>query len=510
MQESRLTVDTAEGPVAGVAQEETEAWYGVPYAAPPVGECRFLRPRPAPWHGEPLVAGEWGPSPMQAPVPEAMGGVGDSPDIDEDCLTLNIVRPAGTAGEGAASGLPVMVWIYGGAFTVGASRNYDGRQLAARGDVIVVTVNYRVGPWGFLDLSSLSGDGGVFESNNGLHDQIAALTWVRDNIAAFGGDPGNVTVFGESAGGSSVLSLMCMPGASGLFHRVVAESPAVAGSPQATHDRWARRFARFVAAEVGAGSADSDLAGALLGASPEQLMAAVGQLAQAGAAEEPGVLVYGPCVDGTSLPEAPLHAFTAGRQARVPLVIGTNRHEGKLFLAAAQMTGTEILPVLPDTVRGQLGERPAAADLLAAYPGFPDPEESAQLGGDMVFWYPATVVADAHAAVAPTFVYRFDFVSQDERFGMFGATHGQEIPYLFGRVRAALLGEGAGPGDRDVAFSEGVMDRWLGFARDGIPDAAWPAYGSTERPVLVLDSPGAVENDPQGGRREAWSRYFAG
>lgn len=528
MQNDRLTVSTTGGPVTGVAQPAqagetgTEAWYGVPYAAPPVGELRFRRPQPVSHRTEPLAATRWGHSPMQQPMPEAMGGVGDSPgttpDIDEDCLTLNIVRPAGEGregredtGDGAASGLPVLVWIYGGAFTVGTSRNYDGRHLAARGDVIVVTVNYRVGPWGFLDFSALSTPGGpVFESNTGLHDQIAALTWIRDNIAAFGGDPANVTVFGESAGGSSVLALMCMPAAQGLFHRVIAESPAVAGTGAASQERWARRFAELLAPDA---TTDADLGRALLSATQDELLATVGKLAGVSAVEAPGTVLYGPCIDGESLPEPVLRAFAAGRQARVPLIIGTNEHEGLLFLVGAQKSGAEILPVYPDTVRRHLGEKPAVPDLLATYPGFPDPVESARVGGDLLFWYPATVVADAHGAVAPTYSYRFDYVSQDPRFGALGATHGQEIPYVFGRIRAVLAAEGVGATgevDRDVVFSEQVMDRWLGFARDGIPDAAWPVYRAADRTVQVLDEDCVLQQDPLGERRAAWAAVFGG
>lgn len=523
MQDDRLTVSTTAGPVTGAAQSAppgqagetgTEAWYGVPYAAPPVGELRFRRPQPVSPRSEPLAATQWGHSPMQQPMSEAMGGVGDSPgstpDIDEDCLTLNIVRPAGEAGE-TASGLPVMVWIYGGAFTVGASRNYDGRHLAERGDVVVVTVNYRVGPWGFLDFSALStSDGPVFESNTGLHDQIAALTWIRDNIAAFGGDPDNVTVFGESAGGSSVLALMCMPDARGLFHRVIAESPAVAGTGAASQERWARRFAELLAPDA---ATDADLGRALLSATQDELLATVGKLAGVGAVEAPGTVLYGPCIDGESLPEPVLRAFAAGRQARVPLIIGTNEHEGLLFLVGAQKSGAEILPVYPDTVRRHLGEKPAVPDLLATYPGFPDPVEAARVGGDLLFWYPATVVADAHGAVAPTWAYRFDYVSQDPRFGALGATHGQEIPYVFGRIRAVLAAEGAGgtgEADRDIAFSEQVMDRWLAFARDGVPDAAWPVYRAADRTVQVLDEECVLQRDPLGERRAAWAAVFGG
>ncbi|MGP5243925.1 carboxylesterase family protein [Corynebacterium variabile] len=401
-QPEKLTVQTTEGPVTGVSQGATTAWNGVPYATPPVGELRFRRPQPTAHRDEPLETTTWGPSPMQPPAPETMGGVGDHGVTDEDCLTLNIVRPAGDATD-----LPVMVWIYGGAFTVGASRNYDGRHLAARGDVVVVTVNYRVGPWGFLDLSSLSTPEHTFESNTGLHDQIAALRWVRDNISAFGGDPTNITLFGESAGGSSVLSLMCMPEADGLFHRVIAQSPAVAGTPASVHAKDAAHLAQIVTGGTGgtgdAGSSDPAAAAAALhDMLAEVLLAASLRSAAETGATDPGRLIYGPTVDGESLPAALLAAFATGRQAQVPLVIGTNASEGLSFLLSAQATGSEILPVLPDTMRATLGESAAADAVFAAYPGFPEPEASAQAGGDMVFWYPATVVGDAHATVAST------------------------------------------------------------------------------------------------------------
>lgn len=505
MQTGNLTVPTTEGPVTGVRQGATIAWNGVPYATPPVGELRFRRPQPAACRDEPLETTTWGPSPMQPPMPEATGGVGDNGVTDEDCLTLNIVRPAGDATD-----LPVMVWIYGGAFTVGASRKYDGRHLAARGDVIVVTVNYRVGAWGFLDLSSLTTPEHVFESNTGLHDQMAGLRWVRDNIASFGGDPDNVTLFGESAGGSSVLSLMCMPEAEGLFHRVIAESPAVAGTPAKVHAEDARRLAGILGGED---ATPAEAAAALVDCSAEELLAVSLRLTAETAKTDPGRLIYGPTVDGESLPVALLPGFLSGRQAKVPLVIGTNAAEGVLFLVGAQQSGAELLPVLADTVRRTLGDSAAADGVVAAYPGFDDPRVSAQAGGDMVFWYPSTVVADAHAAVAPTRMYRFDHVSTDQRFGGLGAAHGAEIPFVFGRAAAVLQAEGASADDRDVVFAGEVMDRWLAFARGGEPGEEWPDYSAVEREVLVLDgrSDGAtrVEADPRSERREAWAALFS-
>nr|WP_303947358.1 carboxylesterase family protein [Corynebacterium variabile] len=184
-----------------------------------------------------------------------------------------------------------------------------------------------------------------------------------------------------------------------------------------------------------------------------------------------------------------------------------------LFLVGAQQSGAELLPVLADTVRRTLGDSAAADGVVAAYPGFDDPRVSAQAGGDMVFWYPSTVVADAHAAVAPTRMYRFDHVSTDQRFGGLGAAHGAEIPFVFGRAAAVLQAEGASADDRDVVFAGEVMGRWLAFARGGEPGEEWPDYSAVEREVLVLDgrSDGAtrVEADPRSERREAWAALFS-
>jgi para-nitrobenzyl esterase len=208
-----------------------------------------------------------------------------------------------------------------------------------------------------------------------------------------------------------------------------------------------------------------------------------------------------------------LPGFLSGRQARVPLVIGTNASEGALFLVGAQQSGAELLPVLPDTVRRTMGVSAAADGVVAAYPGFDDPQVSAQVGGDMVFWYPSTVFADAHAAVAPTRMYRFDHVSADPRFGGPGAAHGAEIPFVFGRVAAVLQAEGASADDRDVVFAGRIMDRWLAFARGGEPGEGWPHYSAAQREVLVLDgrSDGGtrVEADPQSERRAAWAALFS-
>ncbi|AZZ38440.1 carboxylesterase/lipase family protein [Acidipropionibacterium jensenii] len=451
------TVMTAQGPVVGVDQGATRAWYALPYAAPPLGPLRFRRPSPPLPHREPLDAGRWGPAPVQRLIDGSVSGFGGTA-VAEDCLTLDVVRPSTDRAESDANddvdsdvegdvadgaGLPVLVWIHGGAFMTGTGSTYDARGLAEAGRMIVVTLNYRVGPFGFLDLSSLSTPGVRCDSNVGLFDQITALKWVQANIAAFGGDPGNVTLAGQSAGGTSVLALLCMPAARGLFARAVAQSPAPAmGLSGAVHAGWAHRFADLLRARVGA-----DTATALATASPDQLLDAMDELHAISAARCPDVSILCPCID-RSLPAPILEAFETGRQAAVGLLIGTNRDEDGL-------------------APGPYDES-AAAELRA--------------------WHLTVVrTAVAHGRRAPTWMYRFDHVSADPRIGPRGAAHSQELRYLFGTLPADSP-------DRDSRFSSMMQRLWSRFAADGRPAESrdWPTYRADRRRIMVLDDDPAV------------------
>lgn len=497
-----LSVATTEGTVVGVDQGTTAAWYGIPYAQPPVGPLRYRRAVAPEPRDRRLAADAWGAPPVQPPMPEEFGGIGEAGDACEDCLTLNIVRPADSTGP-----LPVMVWIYGGAFSIGAARNYDPATLVEHGDVVFVSMNYRVGPLGFLDLSSLSTPQRPIDTNVGFYDQIRALSWIQQNIAGFGGDADNVTIFGESAGAMSVLSLLAMPDAAGLFHKAIAQSPAPGHANSAqSQAHWARTFAENL------GAARGDAARALDAASPAELLAAADTLTAQVAAEAPGTLVFGPCLDGASLPAAPLDALAAGAAAAVPLLIGTNDNEGLLFMFGAQRSGAETIPVRPATLDRVLPPGPERDALLRAYPGYPEDRTAAQLGGDMVFWYPTTAAAAAHSTHAPTWAYRFDYVSADPRFGALGATHGQEIAHVLGWSYGS-----------DPALSGAMMGAWAAFAHTGDPNGeavagdpesapaavAWPRYDADERSTLIFDAAPHVEADPRASRRRAWQDYSA-
>ncbi|HEU0103821.1 MAG TPA: carboxylesterase/lipase family protein [Mycobacteriales bacterium] len=477
---------TTAGLVRGSRSRDLLVWRGIPYAAPPVGPLRLRAPQPvAPWSGV-RDASAFGP---QAPQP-VRGPARLQPPMSEDCLTLNIVAPALQSGDRR----PVMVFLHGGGYTIGSARTglYGGQALARRGDLVYVSIQYRLGVLGYLDFTSVAGR--PVESNLGLRDQVAALSWVRDNIAAFGGDPERVTIFGESAGGNAVTTLMATPSAAGLFSAAIAQSPAPAS---------------VVTRENAAGSARrvvDRLGGAdrLFDASPEELVAAAEVEVMSAVDTVPGSRMVAPVIDGEVLPEHPLDAFEAGRATRVPLVIGTNDREGVLFPRV-----WDILATNPERIEGMFARTdPAARDrVVAAYPGYPGTDAAVDLGGDSIFWWPSTLVAQAHAKVAPTWVYRYDYAPRLLRALRFGATHGTELPAVFGYGLGVL---GALGGRRTVrAVSDRVQAHWLEVARRGAPLPSWPPYGDA-RSTLVFDEVDRVEVDPRRERRLAWSGYRPG
>ncbi|CAN5248847.1 hypothetical protein BH09ACT8_BH09ACT8_67140 [soil metagenome] len=349
-------------------------WRGVPYAQQPVGERRFLAPAPLrPWTGV-RDAVEHGPLPPQGR--SFVGGGRDDPKVrDEACLTVTVWSPD------PSGSLPVMVWIPGGAFVYGAGQLqlYNGSRLAANGDVVVVNVTYRIGVFGGFELGSL---GAGFDDNLCLRDQIAALEWVRENIAAFGGDPEQVTVFGESAGATSVLALLASPTAEGLFARAIAQSPALPLIADVdTRAEQAQRFLR----EVGA-SADE-----LKDLPQRRLRRAAGVLQAQSSATTP-VLAFGLTYGVDLLPRHPVAAAEAGEVHPIPLIIGTNSHEASMFAWSKP-------PMLPTTLDGidsffARREPGARERVLAAYPDFPRRRALIAIGSDAMFSGPMCAFAD--------------------------------------------------------------------------------------------------------------------
>lgn len=516
-----LLVTAPAGMIRGVHLKRADvlAFRGIPFAAPPTGERRFRAPRPAePWAGI-LDASEFGPvAPQDRLGP--FSGASASLERSEDCLTLNVLAPARKAvaenagaenasaknagaenadADGARGAtehpLPVMVYIHGGAYSVGAPADLPdrGSNFARRG-VVHVTFNYRLNAFGYLDFSAYG-----FDNNLGLRDQVAALEWVRDNIAAFGGDPANVTVYGESSGGNAVTTLLATPAAKGLFTRAIAQSPpSNAVYESATTRGWADEFFEILGVPAG-GEAE-----ALRSTPAPELVAAARRLFVRVPDTSPGAQAFSPVIDGYYLPAHPLDAFRDGATHPVALLIGTNDREGSVF------TGKRtILASTPTRLRGILRSAPeaAAAQLLAEY-GYPSARAGLDLAGDFAFWRPAERAAEGHSRTAPTYLYRLDFAPRLMQLIGLDATHGADLLTVFGRTRTpvgraiSLLGGGRALD----AVSERMQDHWHRFAVDGSVGPEWPAYDEESRRSLVFDEVDRVETDGRRAKRLAWQR----
>ncbi|MBM2619585.1 carboxylesterase family protein [Actinoplanes sp. LDG1-06] len=470
---STSEVAVAAGKLRGRWESGVAVFRGIPYAAPPVGPRRFAAPQPAPGWAGVRPAGSFGP-----PVPQAdMFGGAPDPAAGDDWLTVNVWTPD----PGPAARLPVMVWIYGGGYTVGMSSwpEYDGGHLARDGDVVLVTFNYRLGVEGFAAIAGAP-------ANRGLLDQVAALEWVRDNIAAFGGDPARVTVFGESAGAGSVAALLAMPRTAGLFRRAVAQS--VAG-PFFSRE-LADDIAAALAAEVGKRPTVDDLSDV----DPARLAALdPSRPARWGAAGLRSIL-FAPVVDGEILPATPWHALAAGAAREVDLLAGHTRDEHRLFALIESPTGTDLGPFVPD----DLGR------YSAAYPGS-DLHEIVH--SDWLFRMPSVFLADAHArAGGRTHFYELTWPAPGLG-GTLGACHGLDVPLVFGNLTsgrpAMLLGDD--PGDDAAALSSQMRAAWTAFATYG--DPGWPAYTPDRRLTQIFDVPATVAPYPEQASHQIWQTH---
>lgn len=403
-----------------------------------------------------------------------------------------------------------MVWVHGGAYLLGSGSQplYDAGDLVAGGDLIVVTINYRIGALGFLDLTAVSPEA---DANPALRDVLLALRWVQDNIRGFGGDPGQVTVAGESAGGGLVTTLLTVPAAEGLFHRAIAQSsPATSVFDRHRSRTVTKAFMRRVGIDPGTDSFRT------LQALPiaRVLRASSGTYNEIPTAT-PGVLAFFPVVDGDLVPEHPLDAFLGGRQHRVPLLIGTNKDEASLF---ARMSAP-IMPVAPAAIRDMFArlrrERPELAlpaeeHVLAAYARVRAKGRGLAVARDIGFRMPALWLAQAHSTVAPTYLYRFDWATPMLRLLRIGATHATELPYVWGNLVA-------GPKDPTFklgglrtgrALSTRMQQRWRAFIRGGAPHVSgaqvWPVYDPRARSTLIIDRRDQVVGDLDAELRAAW------
>ena len=455
----QATIDT--GTLAGADEGPAQVFRAIPYAAPPVGPLRWAPPAsPAHWSGA-RAADKSGPACPQAVTPGQPNAGGYSGPTDEDCLTLDVTAPH------AAKKAPVMVWVYGGGEVAGASNlpSYDARNFARDG-VIVVAMNYRLGPLGFFAHPALTAEAPRDRAlaNYGLMDQIAALKWVHRNIAAFGGDPDNVTLFGESAGGLNVLQLMAAPSARGLFQRAIVQS-GVGG--ESMEDLKAAE-AQGAELATRAGLPGAQATAEQLRALPVQTLLAAGRRAQ-------------PVVDGRLIEEPLTVAFARGDEARVPLIIGWNSNEASL-LREFGATPAQWIARTPASVKAAYAE--GGNQLLLAR----------DLFNDEVMAAPARWFATEQAAHrAPAWLYYFSYVPERQRNVRPGTNHASEIPFVFDSIDA-VPGRSAIATTSERAEATLAHACWVAFARNGRPDCAdgrWTRFSPADGVVYEFgDSPG--------------------
>ena len=483
------TVETGSGRLRGRRSEGVSVFKGIPFAQPPVGDLRWRAPAPAtPWPGA-RDALQFGPCAMQSTI---AGDIGEligiaTHEVSEDCLYLNVWTPAADSGK-----RPVLVWIHGGGNTVGAGSQprINGEHLARTGDVVVVTVNYRLGAFGFLHAPELGATG-----NEALLDQVAALRWVRSEIGAFGGDPNNVTVFGQSAGGFDIVQLMALPAAKGCFDKAVPmsgslTSPASAEEAHASAAAMATKFGgweemrRVPAADILA--------------------------AQAG-------VRWRPTLDGEAMVEDAADALRRGDATRgMPLMIGHTRDESTLFTLFDQRLRGLDRAGLVEWARAAFDGR--AEDAVAAYEqdraaaGLPAApyDVCAAIATDRMFRMPAIRTADCHGAhTQQIWMYRFDHESPAHD-GRLGSCHSLDIPFVWGTHGLADMRRFCGTGTGVERLSERVMASYLAFARDGNPATAetgdWPCYESERRATMLFGDEFEVVDAPLDAVRGFWEQ----
>jgi para-nitrobenzyl esterase len=484
--------ESANGRVSGTVRPGHIAFLGIPYAT----AKRFAPPAPAQsWSGVKEATKIGFAAPQTTHV---IAGFAASGPQNEDCLNLNVFTPACDGRK-----RPVMVWIHGGGFTHGAGYEqlYDGGPLAVRGNVVVVTINYRLGALGLLRLPEIGAYG-----NQGLLDQVMALCWVRDNILAFGGDPAQVTIFGESAGSASVGCLATMPPARGLFSRAIQQS----GIGRAATADLADRVADALLERLGL---ERSRAGELMTIAREKIVQAQSSIG-GGLFNE---LRFGPVVDAATLPATPAKAIAEGAAKDVDIVIGTNRDEVKLFAAAMRREPIDDAALVKDlrAILPKAGEG-EARDLIEVYRASRRvrqlPADNLDIldaiGSDVRFRINSLRWArDQRAAGGRAWAYLFTHASPARR-GALGSCHALEMPFVFGTLHAPTQDKFAGTGPDVQRLSREMMDSWLSFAGNGDPAhpsiAPWPQYEGKARPTMVFGTTAsALEDDPFGEERAA-------
>ena len=485
--ETSIATTTA-GRICGTRVDGIHVFKGVRYGAD-TSAYRFMRPRPPqPWTGV-RDANAFGPIAPQ--------GTRDR-EISEDCLHLNIWTPA--LRDGAKR--PVLVWFHGGAYSGGTSNepDTDGARLSRRGDVVVVTVNHRLNAFGYLYLAELGGAAFADSGNVGMLDLVLALEWVRDNIAEFGGDPGCVTIFGHSGGGAKCATLMAMPAARGLFHRVLTMSgQQITASRTSTATRHATQLFEALKLEPSNVAALETL--------PMDQLVAVNRAPQ----------YLGPVKDGRSLPRDPFDPDAPPLAAGIPMILGNTRGETRTLIGRGRpelfdLTWEALRPALEanSPFMGDLDRGEVIAMYRRLHPTYSPADVFFAATTDSRSWRGQVIEAERRAvqpvAAAHTWVYQLDWGTPIDG-GRWGAHHGLDVPLLFDN--AILLPDRVGRDDDGLTLAALMSDTCIGFARTGRPQAKglpeWPVYDLDRRPTMIFDVPTRVQNDPRGTER----RHFA-
>ena len=499
--------EISSGKLRGVVKDGVHTFKGIPYGAPTGGAARFKpASKVAPWSGV-RDALEFGPRAPQNDnsfglIPELMALFNAEPiPMSEDCLVLNVWTPALDGRK-----RPVMFWCHGGAFISGsgASGWYDGTNLARKGDVVVVTLNHRLGSLGYMHLDDLGGDAYASSGNVGMLDIVEALKWVRDNIASLGGDAGNVTIFGESGGGAKVSVLMAMPAAHGLFHKAIMQS----GVAVTVMDRSnATETASMVLHELGLDAKQIDK----LHSVPAENLIKAQTAVQAkvgmglGALANRRRLGFNPVFDGKILPSHPFEPTAPKISANVPLMIGTNKDEILLFAPQLADLDEAGMQSRMKAFLGDGGERTIEA-YRRARPNASGGEIASAIASDGFLRIASIKLAERQAAqhAAPVFMYLFTWETP-VLGGKLKSPHALEIPFVFDNVATDRL---SGDSETKYALAEKMSDTWLKFAHTGDPNNAsipkWPAYSPEHRATMIFDNQCRVENDPMGAERRAW------
>ena len=508
----QVVADTNCGKLRGTIQNGISTFKGIPYAGPADGAGRFMPPsKPAPWTGVRDALG-YGARAMQnddafAIAPEILklfAGIAELQPMSENCLFLNVWTPALDGRK-----RPVMFWCHGGAFISGSGSAawYDGTNLARKGDVVVVTINHRLGAFGYLHLADVGGDSCPLSGIAGMLDIVAALEWVRDNIANFGGDPGNVTIFGESGGGAKVSVLMAMPAARGLFHKAVIQSgPGVEMASRADATETAKAMLGELGLKPGQVDELRRMPAERILKAQSAILSRISTMSMANRRR----LGFNPVVDGKALPDNPFAPSAPAISANVPLMIGTNKDEMTLFFGFAPWLDGLDETSLHNRAGMIVGD--AAERVIATYrnarPGASPKDIFLAIATDVMMRVPSLVTADRKTEqnAAPAYVYLFTWETP-VLGGKLKSCHALEIAFVFDTLSASGL---TGEGSERAALADKMSRAWLSFAHSGNPNHAgipqWPPYSTRTRPTMIFDRECKIANDPLGEERKAWMR----